>query len=153
MKMLKTPPWQLWGHQEGILGRDTSAPSLSTSSSNKGEGASRILEVEDVDEGTRTDKKYGRLMWWFQLMSKFVSLGTLKHHSRLQSWVNKWGQETVRFSLLQFMKTHLYSWTGEAFGNWGCWRVAKEKNWRDTPVPMAELPSQTYVTLGLVSSK
>lgn len=44
-----------------ILGRDSGIPSLS---GNKGEGSSRILETEDIDKGTRTEEKYGRLIWW-----------------------------------------------------------------------------------------
>lgn len=69
-----------------ILGGDIGAPSLS---SNKGEGSSRILETEGVDEDPRTEEKYGRLIWWLYLVSELLSLGTLKHHTRLQSWVNK----------------------------------------------------------------
>lgn len=42
-----------------IPGGDTGVPSLS---SNKDEGSSRILAIEDVDQGTRTEEKYGRLM-------------------------------------------------------------------------------------------
>lgn len=44
------------------FGGDTGALSMSTSSSNKGEESSTVLETEDIDEGTRTKEKHERPM-------------------------------------------------------------------------------------------